>query len=139
MYAYDELDRTLINERVEEFRDQVKRRLSGELTEDEFTVRYPLKPNHLNPSAGWALGDAGGCLFDTYGIEIAFGKRQDPLMVWTLVDSGDGDMYLVNGLHSVNRVGYLLSTVPVPKNVTVLVRQPMSKNEDHDQAKATSN
>src|SRR5476651_2436231 len=38
MYAYDELDRTLINERVDEFRDQVKRRLSGELTEDEFKM-----------------------------------------------------------------------------------------------------
>src|SRR5437868_14544733 len=36
MYAYDELDRTLVRERVAEFRDQVKRRLSGELTEDEF-------------------------------------------------------------------------------------------------------
>jgi sulfite reductase (NADPH) hemoprotein beta-component len=38
MYAYDELDRTLINERVTEFRDQVKRRLAGELTEDEFKM-----------------------------------------------------------------------------------------------------
>ena len=38
MYAYDELDRTLVNERVAEFRDQVKRRLSGELTEDEFKM-----------------------------------------------------------------------------------------------------
>src|SRR4030088_2822967 len=38
MYAYDELDRTLINERVTEFRDHVKRRLSGELTEDEFKM-----------------------------------------------------------------------------------------------------
>src|SRR4030095_9882986 len=36
MYAYDELDRTLVNERVSEFRDQVGRRLSGELTEEEF-------------------------------------------------------------------------------------------------------
>jgi sulfite reductase (NADPH) hemoprotein beta-component len=36
MYAYDELDRTIVNERVEEFRDQVARRLSGELSEDEF-------------------------------------------------------------------------------------------------------
>src|ERR1700687_3220416 len=36
MYAYDEIDRTLINERVTEFRDQVKRRLAGELSEDEF-------------------------------------------------------------------------------------------------------
>jgi sulfite reductase (NADPH) hemoprotein beta-component len=38
MYAYDEIDRTLVNERVAEFRDQVKRRLSGELTEDEFKM-----------------------------------------------------------------------------------------------------
>jgi sulfite reductase (NADPH) hemoprotein beta-component len=36
MYLYDELDRTLVTERVAEFRDQVERRLSGELTEDEF-------------------------------------------------------------------------------------------------------
>jgi sulfite reductase (NADPH) hemoprotein beta-component len=36
MYAYDELDRTFIQERVDDFRDQVKRRLTGELTEDEF-------------------------------------------------------------------------------------------------------
>ena len=36
MYVYDAFDRTLVSERVAEFRDQVARRLSGELTEDEF-------------------------------------------------------------------------------------------------------
>jgi sulfite reductase (NADPH) hemoprotein beta-component len=36
MYVYDEFDRTLVAERVSEFRGQVERRLSGELTEDEF-------------------------------------------------------------------------------------------------------
>jgi len=36
MYAYDDIDRTFLSERVAEFRDQVQRRLSGELTEDEF-------------------------------------------------------------------------------------------------------
>jgi sulfite reductase (NADPH) hemoprotein beta-component len=36
MYVYDELDRTLVDERVAEFRGQVARRLSGELTEEEF-------------------------------------------------------------------------------------------------------
>ena len=36
MYRYDEFDRQFVNERVEQFRDQVKRRLAGELTEDEF-------------------------------------------------------------------------------------------------------
>jgi sulfite reductase (NADPH) hemoprotein beta-component len=36
MYVYDAFDRTLVNERVAEFRDQVARRLNGELTEEEF-------------------------------------------------------------------------------------------------------
>jgi sulfite reductase (NADPH) hemoprotein beta-component len=36
MYIYDEFDRTLVDERVSEFRGQVARRMSGELTEDEF-------------------------------------------------------------------------------------------------------
>ncbi|NVO15524.1 MAG: nitrite/sulfite reductase [Rhodoplanes sp.] len=36
MYRYDEFDQTFVQERVAEFRDQVARRLSGELTEDQF-------------------------------------------------------------------------------------------------------
>jgi sulfite reductase (NADPH) hemoprotein beta-component len=36
MYRYDDFDAALVAERVEDFRDQVKRRLSGELTEEEF-------------------------------------------------------------------------------------------------------
>lgn len=36
MYQYDDYDVLLVNERVEEFRDQVARRLSGELSEEEF-------------------------------------------------------------------------------------------------------
>jgi sulfite reductase (NADPH) hemoprotein beta-component len=36
MYLYDDFDRTLLTERVAEFRGQVARRLSGELTEEEF-------------------------------------------------------------------------------------------------------
>src|SRR5437868_7516931 len=36
MYVYDAFDRRLLAERVSEFRDQVARRLSGELTEEEF-------------------------------------------------------------------------------------------------------
>jgi len=36
MYAYDQYDRTIVAERVAQFRDQVRRRLAGELTEDEF-------------------------------------------------------------------------------------------------------
>ena len=36
MYRYDEFDAQIVRERVEQFRGQVERRLSGELKEDEF-------------------------------------------------------------------------------------------------------
>ncbi|CAG2142429.1 nitrite/sulfite reductase [Cupriavidus plantarum] len=36
MYQYDQYDQRIVNERVAQFRDQVQRRLSGELTEEEF-------------------------------------------------------------------------------------------------------
>ena len=36
MYAYDKYDQAFLGERVAQFRDQVRRRLAGELSEDEF-------------------------------------------------------------------------------------------------------
>ena len=36
MYRYDEFDQNFVKERVAEFRGQVARRMSGELSEDEF-------------------------------------------------------------------------------------------------------
>jgi len=36
MYVYDQVDRNLVNERVAQYRDQVRRFLAGSLSEDEF-------------------------------------------------------------------------------------------------------
>ena len=36
MYRYDAYDRRIVEERVAQFRDQTRRYLAGELTEDEF-------------------------------------------------------------------------------------------------------
>ncbi len=36
MYKYDNYDQSIVDARVEEFRDQVRRRLAGEITEDQF-------------------------------------------------------------------------------------------------------
>ncbi|MFO1239060.1 MAG: nitrite/sulfite reductase [Sphingomonadaceae bacterium] len=36
MYKYDTYDQAIVDARVEEFRDQVKRRISGEMSEDQF-------------------------------------------------------------------------------------------------------
>lgn len=38
MYQYDKFDHQIARERIAQFRDQVRRRLSGELTEDEFRI-----------------------------------------------------------------------------------------------------
>ena len=36
MYQYDTFDQSIVDARVEEFRDQVQRRMAGEMTEDQF-------------------------------------------------------------------------------------------------------
>jgi sulfite reductase (NADPH) hemoprotein beta-component len=36
MYIYDTFDHALVASRISEFKDQVDRRLSGELSEDQF-------------------------------------------------------------------------------------------------------
>src|SRR3569833_343149 len=38
MYRYDQYDHQIVKERVAQYRDQVRRRLSDELTEDEFRI-----------------------------------------------------------------------------------------------------
>ena len=49
-----------------------------EMTEDEFDQQYPLVTNHLNPNASWENGHSGGCLFDTFGDELAFDGERKP-------------------------------------------------------------
>src|ERR1700730_15839712 len=96
-----------------------------ELSEDDLDAQYPFRRNHLNPTATWAYGEGPGCLFEPFGQELEFLRQQDPRNVWTLLDGEDGDLYVVNGFHFVNRLGYLISTVPVPEGVTIQVHIPM--------------
>lgn len=101
-----------------------------EMTEDEFDAAYTPRPNHLNPNASWAYGENPGCLFETYGEELEFVRRQDPATIWTLVDGDDGDQYLVSGYHLVNRIGYLLTTQAVPHGTDIQVHLPMQPADD---------
>jgi hypothetical protein len=53
-------------------------------------------------------------MLETYGddmqtvLEI---NKKTPLRVWTMIDGDDG-MYLVQGLHYVNRIYYVITTEP---------------------------
>jgi hypothetical protein len=103
-----------------------------ELSEDAFDEHYPLVPNHLNPNAAWVYLDIGGCLFETYGPELEFIRQQDPSRVWTLIDNDDDGQSLVSGFHFVNRIGYLVSTIPVPAGVQISVNIPCGGEAGHD-------
>lgn len=60
-------------------------------------------------------------LLETYGEEFARVQAADPRHVWTVVDGDNGLLYLVAGLHYVNRVNYVLSRRPwVTGNETFL-------------------
>ncbi|MGA2254285.1 MAG: hypothetical protein ABSG53_06445 [Thermoguttaceae bacterium] len=108
-----------------------------ELTEDQFDALYPLRTNHLNPHATWAFGGERGCLFETFGEELDFVRRQPPSTIWTLVDGEDGDMYLHSGMHFVNRIGYLVSLAAVPEGVDIQVRIPIEREEVEDAESGT--
>jgi hypothetical protein len=103
-----------------------------EMTEDDFDTQHPLVTNHLNPNASWAFNDDRGCLFETYGEELAFVRQQDPRTVWTLLDGDDGDLYVASGYHFVNRIGYLVSTVPVPDETDIQVHIPTESDDPSD-------
>lgn len=103
-----------------------------EMTEDEFDATWGprLRRNHLNPHATWAYGQDPGCLFETYGEEFEFVCQQAPATIWTFVDGDNGDQYVVSGFHFVNRVGYLISTEPVPDGTAIEVHLPCDHHAD---------
>ncbi|MBA4090252.1 MAG: hypothetical protein C0494_06635 [Sphingobium sp.] len=90
-----------------------------ELTEDAFLDRFHPIPNHLSATAGFDFGE-GGCLFEASGPELAFVRAQPPASVWTIVE-GDDDMEITDGMHVVNRLGYLVTVRRCPANTSISV------------------
>lgn len=67
--------------------------------------------NHFHEDA-----PLGGFMFETFGEELAYVNNWPADRIWTFV-SGDGGEYIISGAHFVNRLGYLLTSVSVPKEV----------------------
>ncbi len=86
------------------------------LTEEQFDERFPLLTNHLDGNASY-----DGCMFETYGPELAFVRQQNPDCIWTLMTDDNGLLCLASGYHFVNRLGYLISTVPVEAGLDYFV------------------
>jgi hypothetical protein len=63
------------------------------------------------------LASFDGCLFETYGPEWRHVKALPPTCVWTIMNAEDGGILIASGRHFVNRLGYLVSKVPVPDGI----------------------
>ncbi|MEL6539977.1 MAG: nitrite/sulfite reductase [Pseudomonadota bacterium] len=103
MYQYDQYDQAMVDARVEEFRDQARRRLEGKLTEDQFKplrlmnglylqlhaymLRVAIPYGTLNSAQMTALGDIADKYDRGYG---HFTTRQNLQYNWIkLEDAAD--------------------------------------------------
>ena len=87
-----------------------------ELSFDEWCEQYKPIKNHIDTNASF-----NGEMFETYGDEVEFVKSQSPENIWMYGDGDDGGMYIWNGWHFVNRIGYFITEVPCPSDTTIQV------------------
>ena len=81
------------------------------MTYDKWLAKYrPIK----NPSDANAPYD--GCMFEIYGADFEFVRRQPLEKIWTLLDDGDRNQAIYAGCHYVDRIGYFVTEVPCPSN-----------------------
>lgn len=93
-----------------------------ELTWEEFEREFRPIKNYLAADA-----PLDGTMFETYGDEMEFVKNSSnshPGTVWTFMDDGKGGTMIGDGLHFVNRLGYVVTEVPAEPGVTYVI--------DHD-------
>ena len=82
------------------------------MSNEEWYNTYNPMVNHLN--------DDNGIAFETYGDEEDYVRQQDDRHVWTEMD-GDNGVYIVNGMHFVNRIQYYITNKPWTDDVTITV------------------
>jgi hypothetical protein len=71
--------------------------------------------------------------FETYGEELGFVQAQDPRCIWTLVDGDDGNLYIVDGYHLVNRVNYFITEKPLEGGGFLEVPYHIYEDEDKEE------
>tara|TARA_R100001443_G_scaffold116760_1_gene138372 strand:+ start:2515 stop:2820 length:306 start_codon:yes stop_codon:yes gene_type:complete len=86
---------------------------------DLFYDKYKPIYNHLEHpeyKEGQTEAQCGGSpqYFETYGRDLEYVKKHDDKFIWTLIEVDD-KLYIVQGFHYVNRLNYLIASVPYEK------------------------
>jgi primosomal protein N'' len=77
------------------------------VTYDDFVGTFRPIANSFDKNASF-----DGYMFETYGQELDFvldTAKHNSNRVWTIVEGDDGELYIVNGYHLVNRMGYIVT------------------------------
>ncbi len=100
------------------------------IDKDEFFRCYkPVK----NPFVKFGSWD--GCMLETYGLELAHVQevmKTDPDKVWTVLDC-EGDLIVASGFSLVNRMGYIITEIPVSPGEMVTVEDYDDDIDDTDE------
>lgn len=60
----------------------------------------------------------GETMFETFGAELNWVKKQPGNKIWTLMDDDNGNQVITSGFHYVNRIGYYLTEIPWDDDTT---------------------
>jgi hypothetical protein len=93
-----------------------------ELTMEEWEATYKPIYNHIDSNASFQDESGQGIMFETYGDEVEFVKKQDPSKIWMYGSGDDGGTFIWNGWGFVNRLGYFVTEVPCPPDLEIQVR-----------------
>lgn len=96
---------------------------------DDFIDVFVPIPNHIDKNAPW-----NGCMFETYGAELDFVSKYaetKPDHVWTILEA-DGAQVISNGMHRVNRIGYLITEKAAAPNTFYDITDPDDVEEDEE-------
>jgi len=91
------------------------------MTLEEWEATYKPIKNHIDTNASFQSEGGDGIMFETYGDEVAFVKKQDPACIWTYGDGDDGGGYIWSGWMFINRIGYFITEVPCPEDTTIQI------------------
>jgi hypothetical protein len=89
---------------------------------EEWEATYKPIYNHIDSNASFQDESGQGIMFETYGDEVEFVKSQSPANIWMYGSGDDGGTYIWNGWGFVNRLGYFITEVPCPDNLTIQVQ-----------------
>ena len=74
---------------------------------DEFIKIYKPQKNPFVQDSSY-----NGCMFETYGVELAHVREQDNKNIWTIINCENEESWIIPGYHIVDRFGYILCNIP---------------------------